>query len=104
MEIIENDACVMSMQVLQHFPDRYEEDIEEIRIKFTNLSDEDEISRGTKARQRSRYLRWARPPQEKQLIAARKRTMKEKKLMRLLVEVLVLCLTLLLLMIIVFCK
>lgn len=92
------------MQVLQHFPDRYEEDIEEIRIRFTNLSDEDEITRGTRARQRSRYLRFARPPQEKQLIAARKRTMKEKKLMRLVAECAVLALTLILLMVIVFGK
>ena len=33
--------------VLQHFPDRYEEDIEEIRQRFTHLTDEDEITRGT---------------------------------------------------------
>lgn len=32
--------------VLQHFPDRYEEDIEEIRQRFTHLTDEDEITRG----------------------------------------------------------
>ena len=91
-------------QVLQHFPDRYEEDIEEIRMRYTNLSDEDEITRGTRARQRSRYLRFARPPQERQLIAARKRTMKEKKFMKWGAELAVLCLLLILLNIMVFCK
>lgn len=39
---------------------------------------------GVAARQRSRYLRFARPPQEKQLIEARKKTMKEKKAMTIL--------------------
>lgn len=39
---------------------------------------------GVAARQRSRYLRFARPPQEKQLIEARKKIMKEKKAMSLL--------------------
>jgi len=37
------------------------------------------IDQGVAARQRSRYLRFARPPQEKQLIEARKKVMKEKK-------------------------
>lgn len=36
--------------VLQHFPDRYEEDIEEIRQRFTHLTDEDEITRGKYSR------------------------------------------------------
>ena len=34
---------------------------------------------GIAARQRSRYLRFARPPQEKQLIESRKKTIREKK-------------------------
>ena len=57
---------------------------------------------GTRARQRSRYLRFARPPQEKQLIAARKRTIKEKKFLKLSAEVGVVALLLLLLCTIVF--
>lgn len=36
------------------------------------------------ARQRSRYLRFARPPQEKQLIESRKKVMKEKKALTIL--------------------
>ena len=59
---------------------------------------------GTRARQRSRYLRFARPPQEKQLIAARKRTIKEKKFLKLSAEVGVVALLLLLLCTIVFRK
>ncbi|XP_060086124.1 polycystin-1-like protein 1 [Ylistrum balloti] len=43
-----------------------------------------EIERGVAARQRSRYLRFARPPQEKQLIEARKKILKEKKAMSLI--------------------
>lgn len=39
------------------------------------------------ARQRSRYLRFARPPQEKQLIESRKKVMKEKKALTILLYV-----------------
>ncbi|XP_021343133.1 uncharacterized protein LOC110443309 isoform X2 [Mizuhopecten yessoensis] len=47
------------------------------------LDENKEIERGVAARQRSRYLRFARPPQEKQLIEARKKILKEKKAMSL---------------------
>lgn len=69
-----------------------------------SLSEEDEIRRGIAARQRSRYLRFARPPQEKQLIAARKRTMKEKKFLRLITEIAVLALLVFLLFCVILSK
>ena len=37
------------------------------------------LNQGIAARQRYRYLRFARPPQEKQLIEARKETIKQQK-------------------------
>ncbi|XP_055959145.1 polycystin-2-like [Patella vulgata] len=43
-----------------------------------NESPSEEFERGVAARQRSRYLRFARPPQEKTLIEARKKRIKEK--------------------------
>ena len=91
-------------KVLQHFPDRYEDEIEELRVKFHQTSRDEEMKLGIAARQRSRYLRFARPPQEKQLIAARKQTMKEKKLARLFTEILVSSLLLTLLLIMVSCE
>ncbi|XP_067649227.1 polycystin-1-like protein 1 isoform X2 [Haliotis asinina] len=39
----------------------------------------EELERGVAARQRCRYLRFARPPQEKTLIEARKKIIREKK-------------------------
>ncbi|XP_033762676.1 polycystic kidney disease protein 1-like 1 [Pecten maximus] len=48
------------------------------------LDEHKEIERGVAARQRSRYLRFARPPQEKQLIEARKKILQEKKAMSLI--------------------
>lgn len=95
------DLC---SQVLQHFPDRYEDEIEELRVKYRHMTPEEEMRLGIAARQRSRYLRFARPPQEKQLIAARKQTMKERKLVRLFTEVFVSSLLLTLLLIMVSCK
>lgn len=62
------------------------------------------MKRGIAARQRSRYLRFARPPQEKQLIAARTKTMKEKKFIRLATDIFVSVVLLLLLLFILFRK
>lgn len=42
------------------------------------------MASGVKARQRSRYLRFSRPPQEKQLLDARKHVIKERKALNIL--------------------
>ncbi|XP_014672942.1 PREDICTED: polycystic kidney disease protein 1-like 1 [Priapulus caudatus] len=42
---------------------------------------------GIAARQRSRYLRFARPPPERQLLEAREQTMKEKQTFRIVGDV-----------------
>ncbi|XP_061185531.1 polycystin-1-like protein 1 [Saccostrea echinata] len=51
-----------------------------------NGSEAEELEKAVAARQRSRYLRFARPPQEKQLIEARKNVMKEKKSIAILLD------------------
>ncbi|KAK7500822.1 hypothetical protein BaRGS_00008066 [Batillaria attramentaria] len=52
-----------------------------------NSEEAAEIERGVRARQRSRYLRFARPPQEKSLQESRKKLMKEKNAANFLREV-----------------
>ncbi|CAH1789073.1 unnamed protein product [Owenia fusiformis] len=72
--------------VFNHYNDGYLEERLEMaererrnKVQYDQNYEEDELARGIAARQRSRYLRFARPPQEKQLIEARKKTLKEKK-------------------------
>ncbi|XP_064648391.1 polycystin-1-like protein 1 isoform X2 [Lineus longissimus] len=68
--------------VLDHLDDDRDTEVREKQRPFNRLDyyeDCDDLEKGIAARQRSRYLRFARPPQEKQLIESRKKTMKEKK-------------------------
>ncbi|KAL4222250.1 Polycystic kidney disease [Mactra antiquata] len=62
------------------------------------------LERGVAARQRSRYLRFARPPQEKQLIEARKRVLKEKRALTLLREMMTFVVSFMLLFIMAYSK
>ncbi|XP_052802584.1 uncharacterized protein LOC128232845 isoform X2 [Mya arenaria] len=64
----------------------------------------DALERGVAARQRSRYLRFTRPPQEKQLIEARKRVMKEKRAVTMFKEIVSIILTLSLLLVMAYGK
>ncbi|GFR73048.1 LOW QUALITY PROTEIN: polycystic kidney disease protein 1-like 1 [Elysia marginata] len=53
------------------------------QISFSSEEDE-ELQKGVAARSRSRYLRFAGPPQEKQLKSSRKRQIKQKRALALL--------------------
>ncbi|KAL8570217.1 hypothetical protein ACOMHN_029917 [Nucella lapillus] len=53
------------------------------------LDENSELERGVRARQRSRYLRFSRPPQDKVLQESRKKLMKEKNAASFLREVVV---------------
>jgi len=48
--------CYFVSQVLQHFPDRYEEDLEELGFRAAPLTEQEEMSRGIAIRQRSRLV------------------------------------------------
>ncbi|XP_048754124.2 polycystic kidney disease protein 1-like 1 isoform X3 [Ostrea edulis] len=52
-----------------------------------SVNEAEELEKAVAARQRSRYLRFARPPQEKQLIEARKKVLKEKKALSILIDI-----------------
>jgi hypothetical protein len=53
---------------------------------FYLYTSEEELAKGIAARQRSRYLRFARPPAERELIRAREKTMREKRVGALFTE------------------
>jgi hypothetical protein len=63
-----------------------------------------DLTEGIAARQRSRYLRFARPPQEKHLIEARKKTILEKKVTSICTETVGLAILFFLLLVVAFCK
>ena len=69
---------------------------------FYLYTSEEELSRGIAARQRSRHLRFARPPAERQLIRAREKTMKEKTVAAFILKIVVIVIVLAVLVIMAF--
>ncbi|XP_053373889.1 polycystic kidney disease 1 like 1-like isoform X2 [Mercenaria mercenaria] len=80
------------------------EDLFQWKKQLESWDEGEALERGVAARQRSRYLRFARPPQEKQLIEARKRVLKEKKALTIFRESVTFALTVVLLVIMAYSK
>ncbi|XP_070567047.1 polycystin-1-related protein-like [Ptychodera flava] len=74
------------IRVLDHTDDNTElQDPGELpKSRLDCYGDADDLAKGIAARQRSRYLRFARPPQEKELRKAKERMLKEKRLYSIL--------------------
>ncbi|KAL3831269.1 hypothetical protein ACJMK2_023042, partial [Sinanodonta woodiana] len=65
--------------------EKAKQDLRRKKNQLENCCEEcDELERGVAARQRSRYLRFARPPSEKRLLDARKKILKENRAISLL--------------------
>ncbi|XP_052094392.1 polycystic kidney disease protein 1-like 1 isoform X3 [Mytilus californianus] len=79
-----NDPSILDHYEDGEFGEKAKLEILRRKKEQVQYTEQEELERGVAARQRSRYLRFARPPQEKQLIEARKKIMKEKKAMSLL--------------------
>ncbi|XP_052246841.1 polycystic kidney disease 1 like 1-like [Dreissena polymorpha] len=84
--------------------EKAQEDLKRWKQQLEDWDEGDALERGVAARQRSRYLRFARPPQEKQLIEARKRVMKEKRAIIMFREVVVFLVSMVLLLVIAYGK
>ncbi|KAK3791119.1 hypothetical protein RRG08_010520 [Elysia crispata] len=81
-----------NLAVFNHYEDGFygEKGISSVLNKQHSFSSEEdeELQRGVAARSRSRYLRFAGPPQEKQLKSSRKRQIKQKRALLLLRDLL----------------
>ncbi|XP_077978738.1 polycystin-1-like protein 1 [Glandiceps talaboti] len=86
MSLIQACQFGNDIRVFDHTDDNTElidpGDLPKSRLEY--YADTDDLAKGIAARQRSRYLRFARPPQEKELKQAKEKMLKEKKMYSIL--------------------